>query len=105
MGNATVTNRLEPCSILDEMVRLSQVSRLIEARLADAIDLAIREIESWMQRGEWGACDRLLLQANANQLHPSVSLAILSMTLVEKHRLYTCRSDFYRRVKERLVKD
>ena len=68
-----------------------------------AIDAVIERFEQWLVNGAWEACHEVLADADVAKLDPTISLAILSMTLVEKNRLSASRQSFYRRVRRRLV--
>jgi hypothetical protein len=68
-----------------------------------AIDEVIDRFEAWLEENDWSACNNVLADANVDELLPSVSLAILSMTLVEKKRMQASRLAFYERVRRRLA--
>lgn len=76
----------------------------------DAIDAAIDEVisrfDSWMEAGDWDSCVRVLNETDVDSIAPEVSLAMLSMTFVERHaRLHVARSAFFSRVLKKFVKD
>ena len=67
-----------------------------------AIDTVIAQFEHWLETDNLLACDKTLAEANVSLLRPTVALAILSMTLVEKDQLPSRRT-FFVRTRQMLV--
>jgi len=93
-----LADMVEVASFLFRLYRLSSAGQI-----NDAIDDIIERFERWMEAGDWRACKEALRNADVPRLHPAVSLAILSMTLVEKSRLGLARQGFFARIRQELV--
>lgn len=72
-------------------------------RINDGIDVVIGKFEYWLERGDWWLCKQVMTRVNPLQLHPAISLSILSMTLVIKNYLGISRLNFLRDTKQLLI--
>lgn len=68
----------------------------------DAIDEVIDCFDDLLARKEFGLCETILRLADINRIAPSVSLAILSMTVIEKNALVK-RPAFISRLRLNLI--
>lgn len=75
----------------------------IVSMVDEAIDLVISFFDDALSSDEIGQCKAALVRADVASMDVAVSLAFLSMTLVEKDRLAISRRSFYNRTQTHLL--